>query len=98
MPKVLPFAFGDEPAFLGDSTNVQCSVSSGDLPVMFSWTLNDKPLSEVNGINVGAFGKKISVLNIDLLAEHHAGNYTCLAENRAGRVTYSAELIVKGIF
>lgn len=97
LPKLLNLAFGDEPSYLGDSTTVQCSVSSGDLPVKFSWYLNGKPASEVNGISVGSFGKKTSVLNIDSVMEYHAGNYTCLAENIAGHTSYSTELIVKGI-
>lgn len=92
-----PFTFGDEPSYLGDSATVQCSVSSGDLPLQFLWTLNSESVSSVYGIDVAFFGKKISVLRIDSLAENHAGNYTCLAQNIAGHASYSAELIVKGI-
>lgn len=96
IPKLLPFAFGDEPSYLGESTTVQCSLSSGDLPVKFSWLLNGRSLEGVNGINVVALGKKTSVLSIDYLEENHAGNYTCLAKNKAGVSSYSSELIVKG--
>lgn len=81
---------------MGDSTTVQCSLSSGDLPVRFSWFLNGKIVDSSDGVNVASFGKKTSVLSIDALAENHAGNYTCVAENRAGSSSSSAELTVKG--
>lgn len=97
IPKLLPFAFGDEPSFIGDSTTVQCAIISGDLPFTFKWFLNDKPLDDhFHGVNVVMIGKKTSVLTIDSLEEIHAGNYTCIATNRAGQSTHSAELIVKG--
>lgn len=75
---------------------MQCSLSSGDIPVKFSWRLNGKLLDESDGINVAAFGRKTSVLSIDSLSENHAGNYTCFAENKAGVASHSAELVVKG--
>lgn len=43
-PKLLPFTFGDEPSYLGDSTTVQCSSSSGDTPARFSWRFNGRRL------------------------------------------------------
>ena len=66
------------------------------MPVTFSWLLNGKPADESLGIGVSSFGKKTSVLSIDSVDEHHAGNYTCLASNRAGVAAYTAKLIVKG--
>lgn len=96
LPKILPFAFGDEPSYLGESTTVQCSLSSGDLPVKFSWRLNGRIVNDVSGINIVALGKKTSVLSIDSLDESHAGNFTCTAKNRAGSSSYSSELVVKG--
>lgn len=98
IPRLLPFAFGDEPSYLADSTSVQCTLSSGDLPATFSWYLNKQPVQTYGGINVIAVGKKTSLLSIDSLSEEHAGNYTCLAQNAAGSVSYTSELIVKGIF
>lgn len=67
------------------------------MPVSFLWMLNDESVTKYAGINVGLFGKKSSVLNIDSIDQHHAGNYTCKASNVAGVSTYSAELIVRGI-
>lgn len=75
---------------------VSCYVSKGDVPVSFSWLLNGKPTSDLEGIGVSSFGKKTSVLSIDSVDEQHAGNYTCLATNRAGVSAFTATLIVKG--
>lgn len=81
---------------MGDSATVQCSITSGDLPVLFSWMLNGVPVKEEDGITLSNIGKKTSVLSIDSLSEIHAGNYTCLASNKAGIVSYTTELVVKG--
>jgi hypothetical protein len=66
------------------------------MPVKFSWTLNGKPLTDVQGVTIASFGKKTSVISIESVDEHHAGNYSCLAENKAGVASHSSLLIVKG--
>lgn len=81
---------------MGDSITVQCSILSGDLPISFAWFLNGNPLGSEKNFNIGAFGKKASVLSIDSLLEYHAGNYTCVAQNYAGISSFSVDLIVKG--
>lgn len=96
LPKIHPFTFGDEASSEGETISVQCTISSGDLPISFSWLLNGEPLPDYLGINVGSFGKKMSILNIDSTSAEHTGNYTCLASNRAGFSTYTATLNVKG--
>lgn len=98
MPKILPFDFGSETSFMGDTITAQCTVTSGDMPILFKWYVNAQQLPEDFGINVGSFGKKTSVLGIETISEKHAGNYTCVAQNSAGSSSYSAELIVKGFF
>ncbi|CAH0555683.1 unnamed protein product [Brassicogethes aeneus] len=95
LPKIQPIFFGEEVPLSGETVSVQCVVSIGDMPIQFSWMLNGKPISEQNNINIGSFGKKISVLSIDNVSEEHIGNYTCLASNRAGISSESAELLVK---
>lgn len=97
MPKILPFDFGSEPTYLGESNTVQCSLSVGDMPVRFTWTLNGVDLASIEGVNIGYFGKKTSVVSIDSVNESHAGNYTCFAENNAGITSFSTSLIVKGM-
>lgn len=97
LPKILPFDFGSEPTYLGESNTVQCSLSVGDMPVRFTWTLNGVDLTSVEGVKIGNFGKKTSVISIDSVGDSHAGNYTCFAKNRAGVTSFSASLIVKGM-
>lgn len=96
LPKIHPLFFGDDPSYLGDSATVQCSLIAGDMPVKFFWSLNGENVEEIPGIAVGSFGKKISVLAIDSVQEHHSGNYTCIVKNAAGFASHSTELIVKG--
>lgn len=81
---------------MGESTTVQCSFSVGDLPVHLKWLQNGIPVTPATGIDVVMVGKKVSVLTIDTILEHHSGNYTCVAENSAGSASYTAELIVNG--
>lgn len=60
--------------------------------------LNGQLIPTDLGVNIGSFGKKVSVLNIDGVSERHAGNYTCIAANKAGINTYSTALAVKGTY
>lgn len=97
LPKIFPFTFGDEPLPMGESISVQCGILSGDMPIIFSWFLNGKPINAIDNINIGSFGKKTSVLAIDNVKESHTGNYSCVVQNRAGLSSYSAQLVVKGL-
>lgn len=42
-------------------------------------------------------GRKVITLTIDPVQSIHYGDYTCLAENVAGKASYSAKLHVNGI-
>jgi Immunoglobulin I-set domain len=55
----------------------------------FNITTND-------GIVITKPSQKLSVLNIDAVKARHRGNYTCVAENRAGYTQHSAFLAVNG--
>lgn len=82
---------------MGDTVQVSCLVSKGDMPVEFSWLFNGVPVSRDKSVNIMALGKKTSVLNIEYVDQSHIGNFTCVATNRAGIAMHSAELFVKGI-
>ena len=75
-----------------------CSILKGDEPVDIEWTLNSEPITPNThtDITVAKNGKKLSVLNIDSVAAHHAGEYTCIASNKAGSTSRSAILSVNG--
>uniref|UniRef100_A0A1A9V521 Ig-like domain-containing protein n=1 Tax=Glossina austeni TaxID=7395 RepID=A0A1A9V521_GLOAU len=93
-PKITHFFFGDEPMSFGEFVNVQCIITGGDLPVNISWSLNDEAFEDYLEIFTTKRGKRINELTIESVAAKHAGNYSCIAENRAGRVNYTAELKV----
>lgn len=84
---------------MGESVNVQCGISLGDMPIKFSWLRNNQPLDTIvnrQSYTVTNIGKKLNLLSIDPILEEHTANYTCVAENIAGRNSYSAELLVIG--
>lgn len=60
----------------------------------FSWLFNGGPIESVPKVSTFQVGKRSSALNIDYVEAFHAGNYTCLVENLAGSVNYTAQLTV----
>lgn len=95
-PQIVPFEFGEQPINSGDMVIVNCAVTKGDLPLKISWLLNGKPVGDVMGVSVDSTRKRVSQLNIDSVSAEHAGQYSCLAKNRAGSTTFSATLNVNG--
>uniref|UniRef100_A0A1A9V522 Ig-like domain-containing protein n=1 Tax=Glossina austeni TaxID=7395 RepID=A0A1A9V522_GLOAU len=93
-PRINPFSFGDEAMSYGEFVNVQCTVSGGDVPLNIYWTLNEKPFDDYLEIFTAKRGKRINELTIESVAAKHIGYYSCVAENRAGRVNHTAELKV----
>lgn len=95
-PEITPFNFGGNTVNAGDSVSATCSVHKGDLPINISWLHNNVSIGYNDGIVISSAGKKISTMAIDSVDESHSGTYTCLAANRAGKMTYSALLYVNG--
>lgn len=62
------------------------------------WKLNGNEIHSNMEVTTSRMGKRINVLMIDSVKAHHAGNYTCLAKNKAGQTDQSALLIVIGLF
>lgn len=97
-PKIAPFNFGTEPANDGDSVSISCVAPTGDLPLLFEWLHNEKPIDIFSfGVSISKLGKRTSAMTIDSISGQHAGNYTCKATNEASSELYSALLIVNGI-
>nr|XP_036670184.1 Down syndrome cell adhesion molecule-like protein Dscam2 isoform X44 [Drosophila suzukii] len=94
LPKISPFSFGEESMSYGEFVNVQCTISGGDLPVNITWTLNNQPFEDYLEILTTKRGKRIVELTIEAVSAKHVGNYSCVAENRAGVVNHTAELKV----
>lgn len=82
----------------GEPVSVHCTITGGDLPVNVSWTLNGLPIEpSYLDIFIEKRGHRINNLMIDSVSAKHSGIYTCIAENIAGAVQHSTELIVNGV-
>lgn len=95
LPYINPFTF-DGDANFGDSVQLACYVSKGDLPLKISWLFNGKPLFAHLGIVLIKVGDRSNLLSISSVVGDNNGNYTCVASNLAGQFNYSAELNVHG--
>lgn len=95
-PRITPFAFEDNPVHEGHFIQINCLVSDGDLPIKINWKLNDLNVEQYDGITSTSIGKRSSMLTIESVTYSNAGNYTCVAKNRAGESTHLAVLHVNG--
>uniref|UniRef100_A0A1B0GLK3 Ig-like domain-containing protein n=1 Tax=Lutzomyia longipalpis TaxID=7200 RepID=A0A1B0GLK3_LUTLO len=93
LPNIHPFSFDGE-ANSGDSIQLTCHVSKGDLPLVIKWTHNGNPIYSHSGILANKIGDRISLLTISSVEATHSGIYTCIASNLAGKMNFSAELFV----
>ncbi|XP_068899442.1 cell adhesion molecule Dscam1 isoform X36 [Tenebrio molitor] len=93
-PQIHPFEFGDESVNSGDMAIVNCAVIKGDLPVKIFWKLNGRSVDNVEGVNIMQTKKRVSQLTIDDVQAHHAGEYSCVASNKAGNTSFSSYLRV----
>uniref|UniRef100_A0A1B0CZL2 Ig-like domain-containing protein n=1 Tax=Phlebotomus papatasi TaxID=29031 RepID=A0A1B0CZL2_PHLPP len=78
----------------GGRAQLSCIVSSGDMPVFFSWHKDNAPVP----IGLQVTEKKedfFSILVFKDLTDRHSGRYTCFATNSAAKVNYTAELNVR---
>ncbi|KPI92824.1 Down syndrome cell adhesion molecule-like protein CG42256 [Papilio xuthus] len=93
-PNILPFTFGEKPANVGEYLQAACTINFGDLPLTITWMFNGQAISLRNNDYTITNSKRSSLLIVESVDAKHAGSYTCIGENRAGRSTYSADLIV----
>lgn len=85
--------------FAGESVQLNCHVSKGDLPIDIKWHFygNDNSSSHV-GIMTTKMTSRTSFLSIAAAFAGHSGSYTCVATNSAGSANYSTSLNVHGQF
>jgi len=96
LPHIIPFSLEEE-VNTGDSIQLTCHVSKGDKPVQISWNFHGQELSSHLGISTTKIGDRTSFLTIASVMAGHSGNYTCVAQNPAGSVSYTAAVHVNGI-
>uniref|UniRef100_A0A182QBV3 Down syndrome cell adhesion molecule n=1 Tax=Anopheles farauti TaxID=69004 RepID=A0A182QBV3_9DIPT len=92
LPHMLPVEFGSDIIFLNDMVTSSCTVNKGDFPIDIFWKFNDRRIASEDGITVSRTNQRMSVLTIDAVRDQHSGNYTCVAQNRAGQVQQTALL------
>lgn len=97
-PTIAPFDFGDEPVDTLSMATVNCAVVKGDTPMSIGWLFNGAVVQGgYDGITMTKNGQRISMLAIEVVGPQHAGNYSCIARNRAGEAQHTTELKVIGI-
>ncbi|XP_041974799.1 Down syndrome cell adhesion molecule-like protein Dscam2 isoform X2 [Aricia agestis] len=92
-PEIEPFSFSAN-LQEGKRAQVSCSVTSGDMPVHFTWLKDNGPIPsslQVEERQADFF----SNLVFKEVSARHSGLYTCVASNSAAKVNYTAELVVK---
>lgn len=97
-PTLQPFSFGEKALNSGQSVLQPCSVIEGDHPLKLSWLYNGEIILPHMGISVINIGELSAILNIASVSDVHAGHYTCVAENIAGKTTHTSDLIINGTF
>lgn len=97
VPHIGPFSISDGPANWGDMVSATCSIMKGDFPVNIVWKFNDKTIGpDDSDITITKINRHMSALSIESVTARHAGEYTCVATNRAGNATHSTTLAVNG--
>lgn len=94
-PHVVPFIFESDINY-GDSVQVSCHITKGDLPLTIKWLFNDKPIFAHLNILTSKFGNRSSFLTVPAVTADNGGNYTCTATNDAGQHNHTAVLNVLG--
>lgn len=68
------------------------------MPLNITWRHNSRVINPLDGITVSRTSKRISQLSIDSVQASHAGEYSCIARNKAGSSSHTAILNVNGDF
>lgn len=97
-PSITPFSFNPN-VQESQRVTVMCTTSSGETPVSFTWLKDGQlitpQLAQSKRIAIKP-DQDTSTLRIASVRLDHAGNYTCLAKNKAGTQAHSSQLIVHG--
>lgn len=97
LPHIIPFGI-DEDINNGDSVQLNCHVSKGDLPLKIMWNFNGNLLENPShmGVMTTKIGGRTSLLTISSAMAANTGNYTCSATNSAGTVNFTTTVYVNG--
>lgn len=92
----MPFEFGDEPFDTSSMTTVTCAVTRGDMPIDIFWLFNGHPVQPSDGVIITKSGRRVGMLTIESVGPRNAGNFSCVARNKAGEVRHTSQLKVLG--
>ncbi|XP_037907253.1 Down syndrome cell adhesion molecule-like protein Dscam2 isoform X1 [Hermetia illucens] len=99
-PPVLLYSFIEQTLQPGPAVSLKCSASGNPTP-QITWLLDGFPLPShgrfMNGQYVTVHGDVISHVNISHVLVEDGGEYSCIAENRAGKASHSARLNIYGL-
>lgn len=91
-PKLTPLTLPKD-LVVGTEVRLTCTVAVGDTPLEILWFRNDKRVvfSATLSEQTGTYS---STLTFKPLNEEHAGRYTCVASNAAGKDNASVDVVV----
>ncbi|KAK7578218.1 hypothetical protein V9T40_010423 [Parthenolecanium corni] len=97
---VLTYTFIEQTLQPGPEISLKCS-STGNPTPNIKWTLDGFSLPDNERFRIGQYvtaqGDVVSHTNISHVTTEDGGEYSCIAENRAGRTTHSARLNIYGL-
>ncbi len=93
---MVPVTFSQAVAQEGSFAQAVCTVTQGDEPLKISWSFHGAGITSDLDIITQNIGTRTSILIINSVGHKHRGSYTCMATNKAGSVSSTAELKVNG--
>ena len=89
-------SFGEDIVDEGSFGQLMCSVTKGDPPFSFTWSLQGDIVHSEPGLSTSQIGGRASILMINSIGHRHTGRYTCTVSNEAGQTSESTDLKVNG--
>jgi hypothetical protein len=92
-PTLLPLYLPSESVDQGSYVQLTCIATAGDLPLDFHWAVDGRRVPEST---VSRVSPQTSLLILNSVGIHQAGNYSCHVNNSAGRSNSAIQVKVNG--
>ncbi|KAG1650320.1 Down syndrome cell adhesion molecule-like protein Dscam2 [Nymphon striatum] len=93
-PKISRIVAPHDALQLGSTFSSLCSILNGDQPINIYWLKDGKDASQITKVDV-TNTKTYALLQVHDIRIEHKGNYTCVAENKAGKTYNSIKIDVE---